>query len=143
MNLLPALTLVTLLPFQRGTGPQDTQRAPINGPAIIFFEPPKAEGDSLVQLSGVELADVFDDFDLSAGKAAVYAKRLGVPVHFVTDPVIFVNLSNAKVRTFERRSIFEHIGMILTDGHQEPRLVPGVTDERRLLVEINEFFQIK
>jgi len=115
----------------------------VAGVAVVFFEPTTTEGDSLVRLSGVELADVFDDFDLASGRAAVYVKSLEIPVVSTSKPLILVKLANAKIRVFERGKIPEYIGMILTDGVQEPRLVPGITDERRLIVEINEFFRIR
>jgi hypothetical protein len=145
MNIssLVTLVLLPLLPFRQQTVKEDTSQAPINGPAVVFFGPTKAEGDSLVQLSGLELADVFDEFDLAAGKVAVYAKNHGIPVQFTTSPMTLLKLPDKKIRAVDRRTIPEYVGMILADGVQEPRIVAGITDERRLYAEINEFFKLK
>jgi hypothetical protein len=143
LSLLICLVLFRLLPFQQQAAQEEKAQAPINGPAVVFFGPTKTEGDSLVQLSGLDLADVFDEFDLAAGKAAVYAKNHGIPVQFNTTPITLLKLPNRKIRAVDRRIIPEYVGMILADGIQEPRVVAGITDERRLYVEINEFFKLK
>lgn len=143
MNAVVVLAFLATVSAQTTFGQEAKSQGPIAGPAVIFFGPTKAEGDSLVQLSGLELADVFDEFDLAAGKAAVYAKNRGLQVQFTTSPITLLKLPNKKIRAVDRRTIPEYVGMILTDGVQEPRIVPGIADERRLFVEINEFFNIK
>lgn len=143
MNAIVLLGLLPIVFVQTGSAQEAKPQETIAGSAVIFFGPTKEEGDSLVQLSGLDLADVFDDFDLAAGKSAVYAGRREIPVHFTTSPAVFVKLSTGKIRRFDRRMVPEHVGMILTDGFQEPRILAGITDERRLTVEINEFFNIK
>jgi hypothetical protein len=56
--------------------------------------------------------------------------------------VVIVKTGTAKFRTFDRRSIQEPVGMILTDGVHEPRLVPGRGTDRDLILEISEYFHL-
>ena len=114
----------------------------ISGLRVLFFGPSRAERDSLARGEGLEIDDVMDDFNYYAGKAAVFLSRAGIPAEFTESRVVIVKTGTAKFRTFDRRSIQEPVGMILTDGVHEPRLVPGRGTDRDLILEISEYFHL-
>jgi hypothetical protein len=115
----------------------------ISGLRVLFFGPSHAERDSLARSEGLEIDDLMDDFNYYAGKTAVFLSRTGIPAEFTESRVVIVKTGTATFRTFDRRSIQEPVGMILTDGVHEPRLVPGRGTDRDLILEISEYFHLK
>ena len=115
----------------------------VTGAKVIFFAPMKAEVDSIVANEGLEITDVLDDYDFATGKVAYYLTSLKIPCAFTDRQVILFKLSHNRVRRFDRRLIADPMGMILTDGEQEPRLIAGPREEPQLISEINTFFHIE
>ncbi len=110
--------------------------------SVVFFGPTKSEGDSISRSEGMDIADMLDEFDYASGKAAVYLSSKKIPYRFTTSQSIFVKLTNGKVRRFDRKAIPDLVGMILTDGIREPRLVSGSAEDKALIHQINDFFRI-
>jgi len=114
----------------------------VSGVRVVFFGPSRAERDSIAADEGLEIDDLLDDFNLNAGKAAVFLSREGIPTEFTESRFIIVKTGTGQTRTFDRRSIPDPVGMILTDGFHEPRVVPGRGTDRDLLIEIREYFHL-
>ena len=114
----------------------------VSGVRVVFFGPAREERDSIAQNEGLEIDDIIDDFNLSAGKTAVFLSRTGIPSEFTESRFIVVKVGQATFRTFDRRSIPDPVGMILTDGVHEPRVVPGRGTDRDLLIEIREYYHL-
>ena len=112
----------------------------VNGPRVVFFTPSRAERDSIARNEGLEIDDVLDDFNYYAGKTAVFLSRAAIPSEFTESRILIVKTGPATFRTFDRRSIEDPVGMILTDGVHEPRVVPGRGTDRDFIVQINEYF---
>ena len=121
--------------------PQSTLQ--VTGPGVVFFGPTKAERDSIIRTEGLEAAQVFDDYDYVAGKSASYLKGLGIVVEFTTSPAVLVKIGDQGIRVYERKKMADYVGVILTDGLQEPRLLLGVATDEELVAEFKDFFQLK
>jgi hypothetical protein len=134
--------LRVLIPSQVAPPPTEAKPLDISGVRIILFGPTRAERDSIAQGEGFEIDDVLDEFALASGKVAVYASTLKIPVETTESPQIHVRLKGGRVRPFDRKAFSGVVGMILTDGVQEPRLVPGGGSGRELITAIQEFFHI-
>ena len=65
-----------------------------------------------------------------------------IGVEFTESRVILVKLSRNRVRRIDRNHLTDPVGMVLTDGEQEPRLIAGPRDDAQLISEINSFFHI-
>ncbi len=135
------MSSLLLLPFV-GRAQQEASSLVVQGPMVVFFEPTKAEGDSITQSEGLDNAAMLDDYELASGKTAVYLSRKKIPYQYTTSQTIYVKLSNGKVRRFDRKAIPDLVGMILSDGVKEPRLVSGSAAEQALIFQINDFFRI-
>ena len=114
----------------------------VSGVRVVFFGPSRAELDSIAQNEGLEIDDIIDDFNLYAGKAAVFLRRAGIASEFTESRLIIVKVGQTVFRTFDRRSIQDPVGMILADGLHEPRVVPGRGTDRDLILEIREYFHL-
>jgi hypothetical protein len=114
----------------------------VTGVRVVFFGPSRAERDSIARDEGLEIDDLLDDFNYSAGKAAVFLSRAGIPSEFTESRIVIVKTGGAQFRTFDRKSIPDPVGMILTDGFHEPRVVPGRGTDRDLLIEIRDYFHL-
>jgi hypothetical protein len=136
--------LALLLIFGASFAAAQAAEAPlrVSGVRVVFFGPARAERDSLAGSEGLEIDDLLDDFNLYAGKTAVFLGRTGIPSEFTESRIVIVKVGAATYRTFDRRSIPDPVGMILTDGFHEPRVVPGRGTDRDLILEIREYFHL-
>ena len=114
----------------------------VNGLRAVFFAPSRAERDSIARGEGLEIDDVMDDFNFYAGKAVVFLNHAGIPAEFTDSRIVIVKIGTAGFRTFDRRSMPDPVGMILTDGVHEPRVIPGQGTDRDLILQIREYFHL-
>jgi hypothetical protein len=145
-RLFGAFPLLLFLPsFLSARAAGQTSDAPlrVSGVHVVFFTPSRAERDSIAQAEGLEIDDVIDDFNLSAGVAAVFLGRRGIPSEFTESRFVVVRVGANTFRTFDRRAIEDPTGMILTDGVHEPKIVPGRGTDRDLILQIREYFHLK
>lgn len=138
--------MVLLLSLVSPGSQQETQTEQplvISGPKVIFFSPTKAEVDSIVRDEGLEITDLLDEYEYVTGKVAYYLSAVKIPFEFTDRTVVLIKLSKNRVRRFDRRQVADPVGMILTDGEQEPRLVVGPQEDPQLISEVNGFFHIE
>ncbi len=110
---------------------------------VVFFGITEAERDSIARNEGLEIDDVVDDFNYYTGRVAAYLNRENIRVDFTDKPVIVVKVGRSATRNIDRTKIPELMGMILTDGSHEPRVVPGVETDQELISEIESFFHMR
>jgi hypothetical protein len=140
------LLLIALFPFaatQLTKSPANPPALVVTGARVIFFGPTQTERDSIIHVEGIDAGQVFDDFDYYSGKVGSYLKRRGVGVIITTSPVIVVQFGDKLVRAIERKKLQDFVGIILTDGVQEPRLYLGVSSDEELVSECAQFFKLK
>jgi hypothetical protein len=114
----------------------------VNGVHVVFFGPSRAEHDSIAASEGLEIDDVLDDFNLYAGKVAVFLRRTGISAESTESRLIIVKIGASTYRTIDRRSLEDPVGMILSDGVHEPRIVPGRGTDRDLILQIREYYHL-
>lgn len=136
--ILAALSM--LLPLQMGP---IRPLLPPPGPRVIFYSPTMAERDSIIRVEGVEIAQLLDDFDYYAGRASSFLRQNRIRAEFTSDPLIPVRTREARIRLFERAKLEDIFGAILTDGVQEPSVLPGVPTDEEILAEIRSFYRLK
>jgi hypothetical protein len=143
MNFLLLCVLALNQGMQVQTRPTNAGQYVVTGMKVVFFGPTQAEQDSIVRTEGLETAKLFDDFDYYAGKVSAFLKLRGITVEHTTSPLILVALENRKIRQIDRRTSPNALGMILTDGVQEPRIVPPEFTDEELIAECREFFRLR
>lgn len=144
LRLAAASALLALLfPPARSAGQAGDAPLRVSGVRVVFFTPGRAERDSIAQAEGLEIDDVIDDFNLSAGIAAVFLSRRGIPSEFTESRYVIVRVGAALFRTIDRKSVEDPTGMILSDGLHEPKIVPGRGTDRDLILQIREYFHLK
>jgi hypothetical protein len=143
MKPIALLVFVFLLSLQGKQTPSPPAELQVEGPRVVFFAPTQTERDSIMQIEGLEAGKVFDDFDYYAGKAISFLRKRNLAVEFTTTQTILIHLKSGTVRKFERRSIPDYVGVILTDGMQEPGLIAGAQSDEDLVLEFKSFFHLK
>ena len=137
-TILLALSLI--LPLQ--TGPIRPSPPPA-GPRVIFYSPTMAERDSIIRIEGPDIAQLLDDFDYYTGRAGSYLRQNMIRAEFTSDPLISRRGREARIRILERVKLEDFFGAILTDGVQEPRVLPGVVNEDEFVAEVRTFYRLK
>jgi hypothetical protein len=115
----------------------------VTGAKVVFFGPTAAERDSIIRIEGLGTAQLLDDFDYYAGKVSAFLRGRGIMVQHTTAALIVVGLEDNKTRRIDRRTTPDALGAIITDGRQEPRLMPAECTDEELIAECKEFFRLK
>jgi len=141
-QIFPAIlfALSLILPLQ--TGPTMPSLPPA-GPRVIFYSPAPAGRDSIIRLEGTDIAQLLDDFDYYTGRASSFLRQNRIRAEFTSDPLIPVRAREARLRIVEREKLEDIVGAILTDGVQEPRVLPGVLTDEELIVEVRSYYRLK
>ena len=141
-QIFPAVlfALSLILPIQ--TGPAVPPLPPA-GPRVVFYSPTMAERDSIIRLEGTDIAQLLDDFDYYAGRASSFLRQQRIRAEFTSDPLIPMRAREARVRIVERGKLEDIFGALLTDGVQEPRVLPGVVSDEEFIAEVRSFYRLK
>ena len=115
----------------------------ISGPCVVFFSPSRAERDSIAAGEGLEIDDLLDDFNLAAGKTAVFLSRYRIRTEFTEARTIIFTAPGGAARTFDRRSVPDPVGLVMSDGVNMPRFIPGRGTERDFIIAATEYFRIR
>jgi len=115
----------------------------VSGPCVVFFSPTRAERDSIAAADGLEIDDLLDDFNLSAGKTAVFLSRYRIRTEFTEARTIIFRNAGGAARTFVRSSVPDPVGLILSDGVNAPRFIPGRGTERDFIIAASEYFRLR
>jgi hypothetical protein len=134
------LALSLIIPLQtvppRPSGPPE-------GPRVVFYSPTMAERDSIIRLEGIDIAQLLDDFDYYAGRGSSFLRQHRIRAEFTSDTLIPVRGREARIRLLERAKLEDIFGAILTDGIQEPRVLPGVVSDEEFIAEVRSFYRLK
>ncbi len=134
------LALALILPLQ--TGPTRPSFPPA-GPRVIFYSPTIAERDSIIRIEGADIAQLLDDFDYYSGRASSFLRQNSIRAEFTSDLLIPVRGREGRIRLVERTQLEDIFGAILTDGVQEPRVLPGVVSDEEFVAEVTSFYLLK
>ncbi|HUI09539.1 MAG TPA: hypothetical protein VL221_04375 [Bacteroidota bacterium] len=140
--LLGAPRLGGTLAAAQVPAPQPDEPLVVSGPCVVFFSPSRAERDSIANSEGLEIDDLLDDFNLSAGKTAVYLSQFRIRTEFTEARTVIVRTAGGSARTFDRRSIPDPVGLILSDGVNAPKVVPGRGTDRDFIIAATEYFRL-
>jgi len=132
--------LSPILPLQ--TGPTGLSFPPA-GPRVIFYSPATAERDSIVRLEGTGIAQLLDDFDYYSGRASSFLRQNRIRAEFTSELLIPVRGREGRIGGVTRAQLEDIFGAILTDGVQEPRVLPGVLTDEELIVEVRSYYRLK
>ena len=127
----------------QGIAPQPEQPLVVSGPCVVFFTPKRAERDSIAAAEGLEIDDLLDDFNLSAGKTAVFLSRYGIRTEFTEARTVMFRNAAGPPRVFDRRSVPDPVGLILSDGVSAPRFIPGRGTERDFIIAAADYFHLR
>lgn len=134
------LALSLILPLQSGpTRPS----LPPAGPRVIFYSPTMTERDSIIRVEGTDIAQLLDDFDYYAGRASSFLRQNRIRAEFTSDPLIPVRTRDARIRLVERVKLEDIVGTVMSDGIQEPRVLPGVLAEDEFVAEVRRFYPLQ
>jgi len=141
--LLGATRLGGTLAFAQVAPAQPDQPLVVSGPCVVFFSPTRAERDSIAAGEGLEVDDLLDDFNLSAGKTAVFLSRYRIRTEFTEARTIIFRNAGGAARTFERGSVPDPVGLLMSDGVNAPRFIPGRGTERDFIIAASEYFRLR
>ena len=133
------ISILTSSVFAQIESPSDTLF--VKGKAVIFFEFTETEYDSLLKDEESELVEVISDFYYYRDKVIPDLKEEGIS-SIISDHEYFkILLDDGRKIIYERKQFEYEIGIIFTNGKQEPKVNLGVRTDVGLWQAIKEFFK--
>jgi len=145
MRILTKLTAITLillsLSAAHGSTADDTLN--ISGKSVVFFGPTQSEYDALNEDIQSEMNEVLTDFYYYNEKVLPFLNRNKIREFFTDKAIITIQLTGTEIRSFRRQDFKQAVGMIMSDGRQEPKVYLGVATDIDLLKMFEDFFSLE
>jgi hypothetical protein len=116
--------------------------AVITGKSIVFCGLSKAECDSLFKDEELGVKNVMLEFLKSWNRVTDFFRQTDVKVEPDTCRIIPVAMANAKYLMYDRTKFKHLVGVIMTDGKQEPRVFSGVGEAEDIIAEAKRFYKV-
>jgi hypothetical protein len=134
------ILLITAMPVfaEQGANAEDT--LVVSGKAVVFFGPSQAEYLAMND----EQKDAIDaelyDFYHNRGEVSPFLASNAIQEISTGRDKIQVQLEGDQSITYLRQDFDRVVGLILTDGRQEPLILLGATSVSDLIAQFEEFF---
>ena len=138
-----AILILVLLPVFDAQGGAANDTLHVSGKAVVFFGPTQAEYDSLSEEEKGDMDEVLSDFYYYRQQVISFLKSNQIQEFLTASPRIQFKLSGRERRTFLRRNFNPNVGLIMTDGNQEPKVFLGVATDVDLVPIFEEYFGLK
>jgi hypothetical protein len=114
----------------------------VTGKAVVFFGVTQREYDSLLvdKNSGIDAA--WDDFTYYADKLMPYLDSLKIETAVISSPIVRIWVKGDNPRVYHTKKLDDILGIIMTDGAQQPQILLGVTTDDDWKDNIRKYFGI-
>lgn len=136
------LLIMTIPVFAGQTGvPEDMLN--VSGKAVVFFGPARNE---YVAMSGEEkdkIDQMLYDFYHYRGKVLPFLELYNIQEFSTARPKIQIQLADDKKIVYFRSGFDKVVGLIMTDGHQEPKIFLGAATDSNIIDMCYDYFDLK
>ena len=124
----------------QGAAAEDTLY--VSGKAVVFFGPSQSEYLSMSDEQKDAIDEELYDFFHNRGEVSAFLAENSIQQISTGQLKIQVQLSENKSITYLRRDFDRLVGMILTDGRQEPMVLLGAAAVPDMLAEFEDYFDL-
>ncbi len=112
----------------------------VSGKAIVFFGPWQSEYLAMTDEQKDAIGEELYEFYHNRGEVSAFLASNGIQVISTSRIKIQVRLEGNQSITYFREDFDRVVGLILTDGRQEPLILLGATAVSDLIAEFEDFF---
>jgi hypothetical protein len=112
----------------------------VSGKAVVFFGPSKSEYLAMTHEQKDAIDEELYEFYHSRGKVQALLASNAIQEFSTARDRIQVRLEDSQNHTFLRRDFDSVVGLILTDGRQEPVVLLGAASVPDLITQFEEYF---
>jgi hypothetical protein len=134
------ISLIIAAPaFAGQTEPQEDALR-VSGKAVVFFGPSQAEYLSMSDKEKRKIDQLLYDFYHHRGRVLPFLELYAIEGPSSAHSQIRIELDDNKSITYHRKDLGQVVGLIMTDGHQEPKLVLGAPTDSQIIDMCYKYF---
>jgi len=136
-----ALLIITVPVFAGQTeNLEDTLH--VSGKAVVFFGPSQAEYLSMSDKEKDEVDQQLYDFYHHRRKVLPFLELYAITEFSTVRSKILIELDNNKRIIYDRKEFGQVVGLIMTDGHHEPKIFLGAATDSQIIAMCYEYFNL-
>jgi hypothetical protein len=139
VNAILALLIVAAPAFAGQTEThEDALR--VSGKAVVFFGPSQIEYLSMSDKDKDEMDELLYDFYHNRQKVLPFLELYAIKGLSTARSKILIKFDDNKSVMYHRKDFGQVVGLIMTDGHQEPRIFLGAPTDSQIIAMCYEYF---
>lgn len=121
----------------------EREKLRIPGKAVVFFSLSQGEYDLLSAEDQEAYTELLSDFYTYSGKIGKYLDQQHIAHILTGSRYIEVKSIGKKIYCYDKKVSEDEVGMILTNGRKQPKIISGVIVETEALPIIRKYFSLK
>jgi hypothetical protein len=143
LNILSAVILLFVAaPVISAPAAEPEDTLTVSGKAVVFFGPSQSEYLSMSHEQKDAIDEELYDFYHSRGEVSPFLASNEIQEISTGRLKIQVLLEGSQSITYHRNDFDRVVGMILTDGRQEPLILLGAREVSELIAQFEDFFDL-
>jgi len=119
---------------------KDTAR--VVGRVTVFYAPSQAELDSLSPEDREAYNELLSDFYEYRGRLGHNLDKHGIK-HILTGSRYIEVKAGRKTYCYDKTKLEEEVGVILSDGRKQPKVIPGLFTDEEIMPTVTEYYSLK
>jgi hypothetical protein len=142
MRIITVLLTFLIMTVPAFAGQTDTHEDAlrVSGKAVVFFGPSQAEYLSMSDKEKHKVDQLLYDFYHHRGRVLPFLELYAIEGPSSAHSQIRIELDDNKTITYHRKDLGQVVGLIMTDGHQEPKLFLGAPTDSQIIDMCYEYF---
>ena len=136
-----ALLMVTV-PVFAGQSENMEDILHVSGKAVIFFGPSQDEYVSMSDAEKDKIDHLLYEFYHYRGKVLPFLELNAINELSTAHSKILIELDGNKRLIYHRKNFSQVVGLIMTDGHQEPKIFLGAATDSQIIDMCYEYFNL-
>lgn len=114
----------------------------VSGKAGVFFGPSQTEYLSMSDKNKDEMDELLHDFHHNRQKVLPFIELYAIKGLSIARSEILIELDDNKSVIYHRKDFGQVVGLIITDGHQEPKIFLGAPTDSEIIAKCYEYFDL-
>ena len=114
----------------------------VSGKAVVFFGPSSAEYLSMSDKEKDKIDQLLYDFYHHRGRVLPFLELNAIEGSSTDRAKILIELDDNKSIIYDRKDLGQVVGLIMTDGHQEPKVFLGAPTDSQIIDMCYKYFDL-
>ena len=144
MRIISAILALVIVAAPASAGQTDTHEDAlrVSGKAVVFFGPSQAEYLTMSDKDKNEIDELLYDFHHNRQKVLPFLELNAIEGPSTARSKILIELDDNKSAIYHRKDLGQIVGLIMTDGHQQPKLFLGAPTDSQIIDMCYEYFDL-